>query len=105
MKTPKNRFMQHKTIEEQLAIIPNKYELTRVVSLRVRELMGGSPPSNLVDPILVHEYRHTSIPGSRCIKVALDEISKKTITISRPEKDARGNVKAISPNDDIFTAF
>lgn len=64
------------TIEAAQKVIPSRYTLMRVAALRVREIMAGSHPHPDVDSRLLNDYRRTAMPGSRAMKVAINEIEK-----------------------------
>ncbi len=89
------------TIEAAQNIIPSRYTIMRVASLRVREIMAGAKPHPDVDRRLTDEYRRTTLPGSRAIKVALNEIEKGKVPFTQ---------NTVIPDDEIlldevFTAY
>ena len=88
------------TIEAHEKIIPNRFELARLIMLRTRALISGSPIKPGVDPVLLPR-RHDPLPNSRAPKIALDEVLNGSTTFIRPSVE---EVKAeISESDIVFT--
>ncbi len=80
----------HKTIEKPLQIINSRYALAHAVMKRVRAIHNGAPIGPNVDKRLTHEFRHSSMPTGRAIKVVMEEISVGDVkfkhTAKEPEK-------------------
>lgn len=78
------------TIAPHLAVIPNKYELARVVMLRTRQLINGTGPrvNSKIDPALKPRKRQ-ALPNSRAPKVALDEILLGSVKHKRIEGSSK----------------
>lgn len=89
------------TIAPHLNVIPNKFELARVVMLRTRQLIGGYRMDKRVDKAL-KPARGQELPNSRAPKVALDEILLGSI------KHTRNGIKSVDhllDTDIVFTAI
>lgn len=63
-----------KTIEEQEKIIPNRYTLTKVVSLRVNELLKGARPKISRRNVTIIELYKNGLTFGGAKRIALEEI-------------------------------
>lgn len=71
-----------KTIAAELKVIPNRYTLTRVISLRVNELLRGAAPKlDQKSELIKNSYKNGLTFGNARL-IAMKEICEKSIPYS-----------------------
>lgn len=96
--------IDHKTIEIPLAIVGSRYALTHALFKRVRAIHDGAPTGKHVNKQLTNEYKHTTMPSGRALKVALEEIVNGDMKFSHLKASTPAELDKHVEDGPIFTA-